>query len=45
MQVGWKHEKAVAELEKKRIAKAGKFYETRKKHIALRAKAEAQVPK
>jgi large subunit ribosomal protein L13Ae len=43
LQVGWKHEKAVAELEAKRLAKAGKYYETKKKLIALRNKAEAQV--
>jgi large subunit ribosomal protein L13Ae len=45
VQVGWKHEKAVAELEAKRLAKASKYYETKKKLIALRAKAESQVPK
>jgi hypothetical protein len=45
MQVGWKHGKAVAELEEKRLAKSSKYYETKKKLIALRAKAEAQVPK
>lgn len=43
VQVGWKHEKAVAELEAKRLAKAQKFYDAKKKMAALRAKAEAQV--
>lgn len=42
-QVGWKHQDAVAELEAKRKAKASKFYEAKKKSLALRAKAAAQV--
>ena len=41
--VGWKHKAAVAELEAKRKAKAAKFYETKKKLLALRAKAAASV--
>lgn len=43
LQVGWKHQDAVAELEAKRKAKASKFYEAKKKSLALRAKAAAQV--
>jgi hypothetical protein len=42
-QVGWKHQGAVAELEAKRKAKALKFYEAKKKAVALRAKAAASV--
>lgn len=42
-QVGWKHGEAVAELEEKRKAKAAKFYEAKKKALALRAKAVAQT--
>lgn len=42
-QVGWKHQDAVAELEAKRKAKATKFYEAKKKSLALRAKAAAQI--
>ncbi|GIL84496.1 hypothetical protein Vretifemale_13162, partial [Volvox reticuliferus] len=41
--VGWKHQAAVAELEEKRKAKAKAFYVAKKKLIALRAKASAQV--
>jgi len=41
--VGWKHQDAVAELEAKRKAKATKFYEAKKKSLALRAKASAQI--
>lgn len=40
-QVGWKHGEAVAELEEKRKAKAAKYYEAKKKVLALRAKAAA----
>jgi large subunit ribosomal protein L13Ae len=43
LQVGWKHQDAVAELEAKRKAKAAKFYEAKKKSLALRAKAAAQL--
>jgi large subunit ribosomal protein L13Ae len=43
LQVGWKHQDAVAELEAKRKAKASKFYEAKKKSLALRAKAASQV--
>lgn len=43
LQVGWKHQDAVAELEAKRKAKATSFYESKKKALALRAKAAAQV--
>jgi hypothetical protein len=42
-QVGWKHGEAVAELEEKRKVKAAKFYEAKKKALAIRAKAVAQV--
>jgi large subunit ribosomal protein L13Ae len=41
--VGWKHQDAVAQLEEKRKVKAAKFYEAKKKSLALRAKAAAQV--
>lgn len=43
MQVGWKHQAAVAELEEKRKAKSKQFYVAKKKLIALRAKATAKV--
>lgn len=42
-QVGWKHNDAVAELEATRKASAQKFYEAKKKALAVRAKAVAQV--
>ena len=42
-QVGWKHQDAVAELEAKRKVKATSFYEAKKKALALRARAAAQV--
>ena len=41
--VGWKHQEAVAELEAKRKVKAAKYYEAKKKLLALRAKAAATV--
>jgi len=41
--VGWKHADTVKELEAKRKAKAVKFYEAKKKLVALRAKAVAKV--
>jgi large subunit ribosomal protein L13Ae len=44
VQVGWKHEAAVAELEEKRKAVSAKYYEQKKKLAALRARAEASVP-
>ena len=42
-QVGWKHENAVAELEAKRKVKSAKYYELKKKLVALKAKASASV--
>ena len=42
-QVGWKHAETVKELEAKRKAKSAKFYEVKKKRVALRAKAVAKV--
>lgn len=42
--MGWKHEKAVAELEAKRKEESSKYFETKKKLAALRARAEATVP-
>uniref|UniRef100_A0A7S0RPU1 60S ribosomal protein L13a n=1 Tax=Chlamydomonas leiostraca TaxID=1034604 RepID=A0A7S0RPU1_9CHLO len=41
--VGWKHQETVKELEAKRKAKSLKFYETKKRLLALRAKAVAQA--
>ncbi|KAG1671782.1 hypothetical protein FOA52_000159 [Chlamydomonas sp. UWO 241] len=41
--VGWKHQATVKELEVKRKVKSAKFYEAKKKLIALRAKAVATV--
>ena len=43
MQVGWKHQDTLKELEVKRKAKSAKFYEAKKKLAQLRAKAVAQV--
>lgn len=43
LQVGWKHQDALAELEAKRKSKAAAFYEAKKKTLALKAKAAAQV--
>lgn len=41
LQVGWKHQDAVAELEAARKEKSKAFYEAKKKQIAARAKAAA----
>lgn len=41
--MGWKHQDAVAELEAKRKTKATAFYQAKKKSLALKAKAAAQV--
>eukprot|EP00882_Tetradesmus_deserticola_P023240 GHRQ01025287.1.p1 GENE.GHRQ01025287.1~~GHRQ01025287.1.p1 ORF type:complete len:192 (-),score=51.41 GHRQ01025287.1:232-807(-) len=41
--VGWKHQDAVAELEAKRKTKATAFYAAKKKSLALKAKAAAQL--
>jgi hypothetical protein len=42
-QVGWKHSEAVAELEANRKAKAAEYYATKRKQLALLAKAAAKV--
>lgn len=44
LQVGWKHEKAVSELEAKRKVEAAEYFKTKKKLAAIRARAESQVP-
>jgi large subunit ribosomal protein L13Ae len=41
--VGWKHQDALAELEAKRKSKAAAFYQAKKKTLALKAKAAAQL--
>jgi large subunit ribosomal protein L13Ae len=43
LQVGWKHQDAVAELEEKRKVKAGAYYQAKKRLAALKAKAAAQA--
>lgn len=43
VQVGWKHEGAVAMLEERRKVKSAKFYESKMKMYALKAKAAASV--
>ena len=43
VQVGWKHQDTLKELEVKRKAKSAKFYEAKKKLAQLRAKVVAQV--
>lgn len=43
LQVGWKHEKAVAELEAKRKVQSAEYFKTKKKLAAIRARAEAQA--
>ena len=43
MQVGWTHGATVAELEAKRKAKSAKFFQVKKKLVALRVKAVAKV--
>ena len=43
LQVGWKHQDTLKELEVKRKAKSAKFYEAKKKLTILRAKAVAKV--
>ena len=42
LQVGWKHQEAVATLEEKRKVKAQAYYEAKKKLNALRQKAAAE---
>ena len=41
--MGWKHSEAVAELEANRKTKAAEYYATKKKQLALLAKAAAKV--
>lgn len=43
LQVGWKHGETVKELEEARKVKAAAYYAEKKKLIAMRAKAVAQV--
>lgn len=43
LQVGWKHQDAVAELEEKRKVKSAAYYQAKKKLIALKAKAAAEA--
>lgn len=43
MQVGWKHQDSVAELEEKRKVKASAYYQAKKKLTALKAKAAAKA--
>ena len=43
MQVGWRHQENVAELEEKRKAVSAKYYEQKKKLRALQARAAAKV--
>jgi large subunit ribosomal protein L13Ae len=43
LQVGWKHQAAVAELEEKRKVKSAAYYQAKKKLIALKAKAATEA--
>ncbi len=43
LQVGWSHGETLKELEVKRKARSAVFYTAKKRLIALRAKAVAQV--
>lgn len=43
MQVGWKHQETLKELETKRKVKSTAFFEAKRRMIALRSKAIAQV--
>ena len=43
LQVGWKHQEAVAQLEEQRKTRAGAYFREKKRLRALRAKAVAQV--
>ena len=40
VQVGWKHQEAVKELEAKRKVKSQAYYQAKKKLTALRSKAQ-----
>ncbi len=42
LQVGWKHQEAVKELEEKRKVKSQAYYQAKKKLTALRQKAIQQ---
>jgi hypothetical protein len=41
--VGWKHQNTLKELEAKRKVKSTVFFEAKRRQIALRSKAVAQV--
>jgi hypothetical protein len=43
LQVGWRHHETIKELEAKRKVKSAAFYAAKKRLLALRAKAVAQV--
>ena len=43
LQVGWKHQEAVAGLEEKRKVRAGAYYKEKKRLQSLRAKAVSEV--
>jgi large subunit ribosomal protein L13Ae len=43
LQVGWKHQDAVKELEEKRKVRSAAYYEQKKKLNALRIKAAAEA--
>ena len=43
VQVGWKHQEAVAGLEEARKVKSAAFYQEKKKQISLTSKARAQA--
>ncbi len=43
LQVGWKHQDAVATLEERRKVKAAAYYQTKKKINALRLKASSEA--
>ena len=43
LQVGWKHQDAVKELEEKRKVRSAAYYEQKKKLNALRTKAAAEA--
>lgn len=43
MQVGWRHQENVKELEEKRKTVSAKYYEQKKKLRALQARAAAKV--
>ena len=43
LQVGWKHQQTMKELEDKRKVKSTAFFEAKRRMLALRSKAIAQV--